>query len=63
MCNNVDSEIESKLYNIRRDLIYKLDKLRSMKTKRIGTTSLTGNCTFDRGVEGLSLTEFGEEEL
>jgi hypothetical protein len=63
MCNNVDSEVENKLYNIYRDLIYKLDALKSMTTNRTGTTRLTGNCTFDRGVENLSLTEFGEEEL
>jgi hypothetical protein len=34
-----------------------------MKTNGTGTTRLTGNCTFDRGVGSLSLTEFGEEEI
>jgi len=34
-----------------------------MKTSRTGTARLDGNCTFDRRVESLSLTGFGEEEL
>lgn len=63
MCNGVHSEVDNKLYNIYRDLIYKLDALKGMKTYRTGTTRLNGNCTFDRRVESLSLTEFGEEEL
>jgi hypothetical protein len=60
----VNSEEENKLYNIYRDLIYKLDALKSVKPNRTAaTTRLTGNCTFDRRVESLSLTEFGEAEL
>lgn len=43
--------------------MYELDALKSMKTYRIGTTRLNGNCTFDRRVESFSLTEFGEEQL
>ena len=43
--------------------MYELDALKSMKTNRTGRTRLTGNCMFDRGVDSLSLTEFGEEEL
>jgi hypothetical protein len=40
MCNNVDSEVENKLYSIYRDLIYKIDTLKSMKMNRTGTTRL-----------------------
>jgi len=63
MCNDVHSEVHNKLCNIYRNLIYKLDALKGMKTYGTGTTRLNGNCTFDRRVDSLSLTEFGEEEL
>jgi len=61
ICNDAHSEVDDTLCNIYRDLMYELDALKSMKTYRIGTTRLNGNCTFDRRVESFSLTEFGEE--